>query len=117
HTAVTPPGAAGHPEPTAPAAPAVPAGSDVTPPPELHPAEAATGDAPRASSAAAPTAAATALRRLLQSNPLDDDPTTETDEDVLGDHLGDAATTGDALDADGVSSVAGRIPRVKPVWV
>ena len=120
HTAVspaTPPGAAGHPEPTAPAAPAVPAGPDVTPPPELHPAEAATGDAPRASSAAAPTAAATALRRLLQSNPLDDDPTTETDEDVLGDHLGDAATTGDALDADGVSSVAGRIPRVKPVWV
>lgn len=114
HTAVSPaapPGAALHTEPGAPAEP------DVTPSPELHLAEAATGDPAGASSAAAPTAASTALRRLLESRPLDDDATTGPDEELLGDHLGDAAATDDALDAEEVSSLAGRIPRVKPVWV
>lgn len=116
HTAVSPaalPGAAFHSEPAAAAEPVVARA------PELHPAESATGDLAGVSAAAAPTAASTALRRLLESRPLDADAATATDddEDVLGDHLGDAATTDDALEADEVSSVAGRIPRVKPVWV
>jgi hypothetical protein len=115
HTAVSPaalPGAAFHTEPAAAAEPVVARA------PELPPAESATGDLAGVSAAAAPTAASTALRRLLESTRLDEDATTETDdEDVLGDHLGDAAPTGDALNGDEVSSAAGRIPRVKPVWV
>lgn len=116
HTAVSPaalPGAAFHTEPAAAAEPVVARA------PDLYPAESATGDLAGVSAAAAPTAASTALRRLLESRPLDEDAATATedDEDVLGDHLGDAATTDDALEADEVSSVAGRIPRVKPVWV
>ncbi|HWG54465.1 MAG TPA: hypothetical protein VN677_14320 [Gemmatimonadaceae bacterium] len=83
--------------------------------------EAASGEAVPAA-AAAPSditamAASTALRHLLRSRLSDDDATAEPDADVLGDHLGDAETSEDAVDADEVSSLAGRIPRIKPVWV
>ncbi|HEX5409519.1 MAG TPA: hypothetical protein VFW89_07110 [Gemmatimonadaceae bacterium] len=101
--------------PSAPAPPLEPA------PPELPRVEAASGEAMPAPAATTSDitamAASTALRHLLRSRSPDDDDTAESDADVLGDHLGDAGTSEDAVDADEVSSLAGRIPRVKPLWV